>query len=384
MDQEGDQPVIPENILGSVTAPFVSDRTTYNNLKASSRTLRQIMTTSHEQQPQQNSSVASSTSAPPPWSEKDVYTISSEAHCIAVSKDGRTMACGTESGSISVWDVVKGPCHTLQGHSQAVRGLDFSPCGKYLASASYDNSIRLWTIADGSCYKTLNGHSWGVWDVKFLPSPPSPAASDDKEDAPAPDLQLASCSSDQTIRQWNVTSGESTILHRSEHVIQTIDLSPLCAGVLAFGSQTESVGLRLADGSTKSMGGHSDYINQVSFSPNGLLLVSASDDDHAILWFLSEDGSRCTRKVVLEGHERAVNAVAFLPDSSLVATGSDDETIKFWDCRTGDPIGEVDDLGYSPSCLAFSPNGHFLFTSGSGTEGVTVLHREKWNLEGLE
>lgn len=48
---------------------------------------------------------------------------------------------------------------TLEGHSDSVTAVAFSPDGATLASASYDATVRLWDVATGEHRRTLRGHS---------------------------------------------------------------------------------------------------------------------------------------------------------------------------------------------------------------------------------
>jgi len=151
----------------------------------------------------------------------------------------------------------------LVGHSRSVNQVVFSPDGNLLASASYDNTVRLWGSETGICVATLNGHSSDVNSVAFSP--------DGK--------LLASASSDYTVRLWDSTTG-------------------ICHTTLE---------------------GHSDWVRQVAFSPDGKLLASASDDNTVRLWD-STMGTCCT---ILEGHSGRVGQVVFSPNSKLHASASD-------------------------------------------------------------
>jgi WD40 repeat protein len=72
-------------------------------------------------------------------------------YSVAFSPDGKTLASGSESGAITLWDVPTGKVRvTFQAHTPgrafAVESLAFSPDGKTLASGSWDNTVKLWDV----------------------------------------------------------------------------------------------------------------------------------------------------------------------------------------------------------------------------------------------
>ena len=77
----------------------------------------------------------------------------------------------------------------FRGHSNWVRGVAFSPDGKFLATASQDNTARVWEVASGACVATLEGHSHRVTGVAF---------------SPVDGKFLATASDDKTARVWEV------------------------------------------------------------------------------------------------------------------------------------------------------------------------------------
>jgi WD40 repeat protein len=203
------------------------------------------------------------------------------------------------------------PRQTIKGHEGGVRAAKFSPDGKLLASGSYDNTIRLWNILTGEV-RILKGHEGIVSSVGFSPDGTS----------------LASVSGDNTMRLWDIRTGKVLIFKGYEGA-SDIAFSP-DGTMLACTSWDKTV--RLCDirtGETKKIKGHLDRAWAVAFSPDGTMLASASYDKTIRLWNLLTGEVR-----ILIGHEGIVSDVAFSPDGTLLASASDDKTVRLWNVRT--------------------------------------------------
>ncbi|MFN6474010.1 MAG: hypothetical protein RMY36_030645 [Nostoc sp. SerVER01] len=122
-----------------------------------------------------------------------------------------------------------------------------------------------------------------------------------------------------------------------------------------------------------SLLGHQALIRSVVFSPDGQMLVSASDDNTLRLWDVSS-GKPIGEP--LQGHEAAVGSVAFHPNGQMLVSGSADNTLRLWDI-SGSAIGEPlqGHLG-AISSLAFSPDGQMI-VSGSADNTLRL-----WDISG--
>ncbi len=79
---------------------------------------------------------------------------------------------------------------TLNGHTDPVYAVAWSPDGKTIATAGFDNTVRLWEAATRKEIKSLEGHSKLVLAVAFSPD----------------GRQLASASLDNFAKVWDGTS----------------------------------------------------------------------------------------------------------------------------------------------------------------------------------
>ena len=80
---------------------------------------------------------------------------------VVYSPDGKTFASGYEDGVVKVWDVAKRKnIATPEGHKDAVLSIAYSPDGETLASSSRDRTIKLWDVATGSNITTLYGNTF--------------------------------------------------------------------------------------------------------------------------------------------------------------------------------------------------------------------------------
>ncbi|MEU8265496.1 WD40 repeat domain-containing protein [Micromonospora sp. NPDC048999] len=184
----------------------------------------------------------------------------------------------------------------LAGHAGGVRWADFSPDGRFLATASTgDQRVRIRDPKSGETLFFLPDHHSGVSNLDF-----SPAGA------------LVATSSGNVAYLWRTDNGQLI----------------------------------------SKLAGHAEVINELAFSPDGKLLVTGSDDKTACCW----DTSTGTCVATLTGHTEAVRSVLVSPDGRAVLTTSSSPDLPLlWDLPSGRLIGPVDG---GPA--AFSPDGRLL------------------------
>src|SRR5207244_3731768 len=77
--------------------------------------------------------------------------------------------------------------------------------------------------------------------------------------------------------------------------------------------------------------GHTGPVGSAAFSPDGTLVVTASEDGTARMWSVASGRSR----YVLAGHAGTVESAAFSVDGNLLVTAGDDKTARIWDVSNG-------------------------------------------------
>jgi WD40 repeat protein len=211
-----------------------------------------------------------------------LHYLGSGGDSLAYSLDGKMLASGG-GGSVTVWKDLDDMDHldkentvTLEGHTDGVRAIAFSPNCRYLASGGSDKMLNLWEVSRARLVATLTGHSREVTCVAFS-----------KEGD-----YLASGSFDGTIMLWNVET--------REHIHTFNTGSPIYC---------------------------------LSLSPDGRTIASGEADGGLQFWDVSKRKKRRT----LYGQRSSIRSVAYSGDGKMVATGGMDGSVFIWDAPEESP-----------------------------------------------
>ncbi|KAL3149950.1 hypothetical protein ABBQ38_013311 [Trebouxia sp. C0009 RCD-2024] len=200
--------------------------------------------------------------------------------------------------------------------SLPVRALAYSPSGTNLAASGDDEGIKLISAAESKVFRT------------FRAAPYTRSLAYDPESE-----FLGSVSAEGTLQIWDMANGKITYAQKKVDVTSArrngIAWHPDGGSLLAVPGLENDVSLfeRLSWNVALTLKGpHSAAVNLVSFSPNGLYLVSAGTDQLLVLWDVGLRKALCQRST-----PSTVTAVSWHPQDNSLACMSEEGSVAVWD-----------------------------------------------------
>jgi len=237
--------------------------------------------------------------------------------------------------------------HTLTGHSSWVTCVVPSPNTPAFASSSLDDTIRVWNLNTGEPLLTMTGHNRGVNTIAISPD----------------GRTLVSGSDDYTVRVWSFLNGSLLgALTGHSRDVNAVAISP-DGKLLVSGGEDRTIRLWSTNTGAllKTLAEVAGMIKTIAISPDGKLLASGGLDNKTKLWSLRTGEYLQT----FIGHINPVHAIVFTPDGQTLITASKDKTIRLWNVQTGELIRTLNDHIRDVNTLALTSNGRVLISGSS-------------------
>ncbi|UPK24627.1 c-type cytochrome [Bradyrhizobium sp. 195] len=237
-------------------------------------------------------------------------------NAVAFLQDGRMITAGADA-RLAVWTAGRQqPDQVLEGHTGPVVALAVAPDGSTLASASWDHSLRLWSLADGAV-RVFQGHTQNVNGVAFAPD----------------GMSLVSVGYDRALCIWRLPEGRPG----------TVELpAPLNAVAIAPDGEIVAAG---ADGKLRMLTTDGKPAGEVAAGAAPIVGLALSDDGTLIAAAgiggtvaIVERKSRSVLRTLV-GPSFPVWSVVFLHDAATIVTGGADGKIRRWNVQSGEPVG---------------------------------------------
>lgn len=312
------------------------------------------------------------------WGKFDAHDTA--VHGIAFNVDGSLLASGGGDYKAKIWrtvDMSAGydgqsskkdhevePIKTMEGHTDSVFAVAFSPDKKLLASGGYDRVIRVWNLGLEDENKkpvtvgTLAGHEGTVMDITF--------SKDSK--------LLISSGKDKAARIWDVSGGRVLASLTPENGIirsvawQNFEDNIYLGGEMGWSiwsPRGRKVAARLWNGGAT--------IGTIAFDPAGHFLTAAGNDGKVRVW--DSEYHVYPLDSNLAQHD-SINALAISADSHWLAAAGEGKVIHIW--KHGNDWNSWNEIAPTASNtlkhdgaiwgLCFDPKGRWLFSSNTDND----------------
>ncbi|MCT4656645.1 MAG: caspase family protein [Cohaesibacter sp.] len=274
---------------------------------------------------------------------------------VAVSANQKLLATASWDDTAKIWDAqTMKLLHTLKGHDKSVNVVAFSPDGEKLLTGSNDKTVRVWGVKSGQLLHQLEGHGGSISDARFTSKGKT---------------ILTVASNDKAVRYWDARTGKFLHKFDKQYGVSYDKFEFSHDASLAASSKANNIHVwNVSDGKhVQSLEGHKTYIGSISFSPDLGSLLAGGWDGEVKLWDIKSGKIRQS----YSGHKHWVTKTKFL-DRNALATASLDATIRVWNLGSGKE--QVKFISFKDgSWISMTPEGFFNASSPEAAKNINVV-----------
>lgn len=262
------------------------------------------------------------------------------------SPNGKFVVTASGDNSARVWNVKTGQMVlNLGNHSSHVFCASFSPNSRFLVTVG-GNVAKVWNIPSGRLHKTLKGHTKRVRSARFNSS----------------GTRIVTTSEDGTVKMWDIAGARvfRNIQITNKGWTYTAVFNPR-GGSIAVGAYGGLLDIWDVNNGKRiiQLRGHSRAINTVRFNKNGSRLLSASVDNSVKLWEIPSG------RLIRTFSGRSFNSADFSPDGKFIITANDSGKAVIWRVKNGQKVMQMNHATGGRVYIArFSTDGKFVVTAG--------------------
>jgi WD40 repeat protein len=266
---------------------------------------------------------------------------------------------------------------TIEEHIGSVQSVSISPEGKQGVSGSSDNTLRLWDLESGECLRILAGHTATVSTVSITPNGKTAFSGSD----------------DGTLRVWNLENGKCLkTLKGHTRPVKSVSVTP--DGKKAV-SGSEDKTFRVWDVITgeclKTLGMGLCWalspVPSVSITSDGNRALSVGGRWNQDLQLWDIDSGKCLKTLIEPTnapHEHPIKSICITPDGERALSASYDRTLRVWDLESGKCLKRLKGHEGSVECVSMTPDGKTAISGGGWSHQTAFFDTtlRVWDIEG--
>lgn len=269
---------------------------------------------------------------------------------VSWSPDNRMIASGSRDCTVKIWNAVTGSLiWTLNCNKSKVTSMCWSPDSKMIASGCADSVIRIWDSSTGELIKDFSWYKSSLSGLSWSPDGKS----------------IASISNSNSVIIWDPNTGNYNNMYILQgEIIKCVNWDPESGCILIGSDQSLRVKNIVYDIEVFSRELNNSPVNSVFWNPGNNSIAFTTFDGTGFINSL--DGAYLTKNQ---------NAIRYLlgwsPDGSKYAVSGENNTIKIFDVATNKIISILSSPKNGVSCISWSVDGE-LISVGSWNESVQI------------